>query len=159
MERHQQKSINGYLIIEDEGEQFDDCMDDENFSVDDKTKKQLDKNIKIDFCYNFNNFDPQDKKFIELDAQWYPKIQIMRVDIIKDTVLSHNEYQIEIDLAPKNLPHISVTKRFSDFVNLYHELCQDLDLFGNIIPMHPSKNMQIYLWGDHEEFETDRKNS
>jgi hypothetical protein len=38
-----------------------------------------------------------------------------------------------------------IKKRFSDFVNLHEEYCNDVDLVGHVIPRRPAKNSKNYV--------------
>ena len=54
----------------------------------------------------------------------------------------NNEYHFRINLAENE--EIDIRKRFSDFVALDTELCEDLDLYGHLIPKRPQKNKKMY---------------
>jgi hypothetical protein len=128
---------------------------------------QLVKAISLTYAYNIKGYNFGLQKSTKYstpvftdETQNWPVVKISNTQIVKDNILSHTEYEFEIFFSEKELKASTpkkVKKRFSDFVSLFKEWSEDVEFYGNVIPKHPEKNKQIYLWGDHDEFEEGRK--
>jgi len=163
--------VDGYIKIDDQDNPYykqDDNSDDESNEI--TNLEEIFKEVKLSHNYkikgldsyiktiqNVHNFEIIGNKTelvgptTTIDKTNLPIVQLLKTEKIKEMISSYTLYHIQVvfkenDSDPNAKETvIEIKKRFSDFVNLHEEYCNDVELVGHVIPKRPAKNSKNYV--------------